>query len=128
LKILLDTCAFLWIASDDKNLSAAARDCFQDTGNEVWLSAASEWEIVVKHGAKKLVLPEPPDDFLPARRRAYGISALAISEEAVLRLARLPGLHKDPFDRMLVCQAIVEGCVILTPDPLIRQYPVRCEW
>lgn len=128
MKVLLDTCAFLWIATDDRKLSETARAWYQDAENGMWLSVVSEWEIVVKLAAKKISLPEPPGEFFPRRRKVYGLASLHLDEESVLRLAHLPGLHKDPFDRMLVCQAITEGCIILTPDPLIRQYPVRCVW
>ena len=128
MNVLLDTCVFLWIATEDKQLSDTARAWYQDTENDIWLSVVSEWEIVVKHAAKKLVLPEPPEEFFPRCRNVCGLALLNLDEESVLTLARLPDLHKDPFDRMLVCQAISLGCVILTPDPLIRQYPVRCVW
>lgn len=128
MNILLDTCAFLWIAGDAPELSREARDRFQDPDNEVYLSSASAWEIAIKHSLGKLPLPENPDRFVPARRKEHGVLMLAVEEEAALHLGRLPDLHRDPFDRILVCQAIVGGMAILTPDPLIRQYPVRTFW
>ena len=73
-------------------------------------------------------LPEEPARFVPAQREAHGIDALDITEEAALHQARLPWLHRDPFDRMLVSQAIVHGLTILTPDPLITQYAARSVW
>jgi len=76
----------------------------------------------------KLPLPEPPGRFVPLQRKQHGIDPLQLNEEAALHLSRLPLLHKDPFDRMLVCQAVVHRLVILTPDELIHQYPVRTVW
>jgi PIN domain nuclease of toxin-antitoxin system len=118
----------LLIAGDAAALSPRARMLFRDPGNEVYLSAVSGWEIAVKHGLGRLVLPTAPDRFVPEQREAHGIVPLALDEESVLQVTRLPDLHRDPFDRMLVCQAIAHGLVILTPDPLIARYPVRTVW
>jgi PIN domain nuclease of toxin-antitoxin system len=128
LKLLLDTCTFLWIITDATELSAKARKLFTDPDNEVFLSAVSAWEISVKHALKRLPLPELPSRFIPAQREKHGIDPLPLQEEATLYLPALPEYHKDPFDRMLVCQAIVHGLVILTPDDLITQYPVPSIW
>ena len=128
MKILLDTCAFLWILSDAPDLSKDARSCFQDPSNDVFLSSVSVWEIMVKHGIGRIGLPEPPDRYVPRMRDLHGISPLALDEAAVLYLSRLPALHKDPFDRMLACQALSAGLVILTPDETLRQYPVSTQW
>lgn len=99
-----------------------------DPDNEVFLSAVSAWEIALKHALGRLPLPEPPERFIPEQRRRHGIEALPVDEEAALHVGRLPGLHRDPFDRMLVSQAIVHGLVILGPDPMVSQYPVRVAW
>ncbi len=128
MRLLLDTCAFIWIASDAPELSSRAREIFRSPDNDVYLSAVSTWEISVKHGLGRLPLPGPPETYVPGLRQRHGIEPLALNEEATLYLGRLPSLHRDPFDRMLVCQAIVEGMVILTPDELITQYPVRSMW
>lgn len=128
MKLLLDTCTFLWIISDDPALSEEARAAFSDPANEVYLSSVSVWEIAVKHALKRLPLPEAPDRFIPAQRTRHAIQSLPLEEEAVLQLSRLPERHRDPFDRMLVCQAIAHGLVVLTPDEAIRQYPVRTVW
>jgi PIN domain nuclease of toxin-antitoxin system len=128
MKLLLDTCAFLWIATDDPHLSARARQLFSDPSNEAYLSSVSAWEIGVKHRLGRLPLPAPPDRLVPEMRAAHGIVGLPLDEESALHQARLPELHRDPFDRMLVCQAIVHGMVVLTPDELITQYPVRAAW
>jgi PIN domain nuclease of toxin-antitoxin system len=126
--ILLDTCTFLWIVSGSNELSDTARRLFSDPGNEVYLSVASVWEIVVKHQLGKLPLPEPPHEFIKKWRMRHDIDSLPLDESAVLQLSRLPEYHKDPFDRILVCQAIAGSMVILTPDPRITRYPVRTEW
>ena len=128
MKLLLDTSTFLWIANDAPELSAHARELFVDAGNEVSLSSVSAWEMAVKYALGRLPLPEPPERFVRLQREQHGIEPLPLDEEAALHLTRLPLLHKDPFDRMLICQAIVHGLVILTPDQLIYQYPVRTIW
>jgi PIN domain nuclease of toxin-antitoxin system len=127
-RILLDTVTFLWAVTDAPDLSDDARELFVDPGNEIYLSSVSTWEIVIKHSLGKLPLPEPPIRFVPALRKQHSIDALPLDEEATLHLTRLPALHRDPFDRMLVCQAIVHHLVILTPDELINQYSVRTMW
>lgn len=128
MNILLDTCSFLWIISGSGELSATAREAFADPGNEVFLSAASCWEISVKWSLGKLRLPEDPARFLPEQRSQHYIEPLPITEQSVFHLAKLPHHHKDPFDRILICQAIEHSLVLLTPDPLITQYPVRTAW
>jgi PIN domain nuclease of toxin-antitoxin system len=128
MKILLDTCAFLWIISDMPELSETGRLLFVDPTNEVYLSSVSAWEIAIKHALGRLPLPETPERFVPTQRKQHRIDPLPLEEEATLYLSRLPSYHQDPFDRMLICQAVVHGMVILTPDELIRQYPVRTSW
>lgn len=128
MRLLLDTCTFLWIAVNAKDLSVSARKLFVDPGNDVFLSVASAWEIAVKHRLGKLPLPEPVARFVPALRERHGIESLTLDEESALHEARLPPLHRDPFDRILVSQAIVHGLVILTPDSQVQQYPVRTIW
>lgn len=128
MRVLLDTSTFLWIIIDSPELSDHARELFVDPDNEVYLSSVSTWEIGLKHSLRRLPLPEPPDQFILSRRDKYGIESLPLEEEATLHLIRLPNLHRDPFDRMLICQAIVHGMVILSPDQLVSQYPVRVTW
>ena len=128
MRLLLDTCTFLWIVGGAKDLSPRAREAFADPANEALLSAACALEIAVKHRLGRLPLPEPPDVFVPAQRVAHGIEPLPLDEEAALHVAKLPDLHRDPFDRMLVAQALVGGLVVLTPDDSIREYPVRTLW
>jgi PIN domain nuclease of toxin-antitoxin system len=128
MKLLVDTCTFLWIVTESPRLSKTAAAVFLDRNNERYLSAASAWEISIKHAAGRLPLPGRPDVFVPMVRDASGIASLEIDEESALHAGRLPGLHADPFDRMLVAQAIVHGMTILTPDPQIEQYAARVLW
>ena len=128
MKLLLDTCVFLWVLTDDKALSDQPREWIADPENEIYLSSVSVWEIMVKHALGRLSLPEPPHLFLSRQRSLHGIEPLPLQEEAVLQLNRLPDYHKDPFDRMLICQSIMHGMPILTPDAAINRYPVRTMW
>ena len=128
MNFLLDTCTFLWIVADSPDLSEKARRLFVDPENEVYLSVASAWEIIIKHKLGKLPLPEPPHDFILNWRVRHDIESLPLDESAVLQLARLPEYHKDPFDRIIICQAIASGLIILTPDSHISKYPIRTEW
>jgi PIN domain nuclease of toxin-antitoxin system len=126
--LLLDTCTFLWLISDSTELSDPARELFADPENQVYLSVASAWEIIVKNRLGKLPLPEPAHDFVRTWRQRHQIESLSLDEPSVLQLSRLPEYHKDPFDRIIICQAIANSLVILTPDSHITKYPVRTEW
>jgi PIN domain nuclease of toxin-antitoxin system len=124
MRILLDTHVFLWHLTDDPRLPAPFLAAILDPGNEVYLSVASVWEAVVKYQIGKLPLPGPPEVFLPAERQAHGISSLAIDEETMPHLAGLPLHHRDPFDRILVAQALQHGLTVATVDPAVAVYPV----
>ena len=128
MNLLLDTVTFLWLVGDSPHLTEGVRAAFRDPGREVFLSSASSWEIAVKNQLGKLPLPRPPEVFVPEMRERLSVQSLAIDEGSTLQLAKLPDLHRDPFDRMLVCQAIQHGLTIATPDQQLRQYPVRCLW
>jgi PIN domain nuclease of toxin-antitoxin system len=129
-KLLLDSCTFLWLIWDEPELSHEARLRIADPRNEVYLSAISLWEILLKHQAGRLALPKPidPERFYIEQREAHRIAPLPLAEEAVVQMVKLPALHRDPFDRMLICQAIAHGLVVCTPDRAIQQYPVRTLW
>jgi PIN domain nuclease of toxin-antitoxin system len=128
MRLLLDTVTFLWLAEGDPKLSERAGGLIVDPANEVFLSSASSWEIAIKHGLGRLHLRVAPQDYVPEQRRLHRIEALPISEEEVLQVGKLPSLHRDPFDRVIVAQAIVYGMVVATPDEAIRKYPVRAVW
>jgi PIN domain nuclease of toxin-antitoxin system len=125
-KLLLDTCVLIWLASGERSLPERVRSAIADA--EVMVSAATAWEIAIKYAKGSLRLNMPPDRFVPSARSRYGLAALPIDEESALHIAKLPSLHADPFDRMLVSQAIVHGLTIVTPDPLVTQYPARTMW
>jgi PIN domain nuclease of toxin-antitoxin system len=128
LRLLLDTCTFLWITLDAPELSQRARELFVEPANDVYLSTVSAWEIALKVSIGRLSIPWGRGSFIRTQREQHGIDSLPLDEETALHLPRLPDLHKDPFDRMLVCQALCHGLVILTPDDLILRYSVRTEW
>lgn len=128
MRLLLDTCTFLWVVSGDAALSERARRLVTDRAHECFLSSVSAWEIAVKHAIGRLPLPVAADRFVPAERERHGIAGLPLDELSTLQLPRLPLLHRDPFDRMLVCQALAGGLTILTPDEGIRRYPVLSDW
>lgn len=116
------------MATETGRVSTKAKEAFADPDNEVFLSVVSCWEIAVKHAAGKLKLPQPPLKLVSAYRERYGVGSLPLDEESALHVGRLPKLHADPFDRMLVCQSVVQGMAILTPDELIAQYTIRTIW
>ncbi|NJK39649.1 MAG: type II toxin-antitoxin system VapC family toxin [Oscillatoriales cyanobacterium SM2_3_0] len=105
-------------------LSTDIQDSIRDPNNEVCLSAISVWEVIVKYQLGKLPLPERPETYLPKQRDLHQISSLSLDENSVVQLAKLPPLHRDPFDRMLICQALQNGLTIATVDSAIRAYPV----
>lgn len=126
--MLLDTAPLLWLAAGSEALSETVVARVLDPDNEVFVSSVSAWEIAVKYGLGRLRLQDRPERLLPQIREAYGITSLPLTEEAALTLHRLPALHRDPFDRMLVCQAIAHGLTLATPDGAIQRYPVSTIW
>lgn len=128
MKILLDTCTFLWLINDAQELSESAKKLFQNTNNPVFLSSVYVWEIVVKNQLGKLPLPEDPEQFIYGSCEKHLIENIPLNNEAIFHLTNLPNYHRDPFDRMLVCQAIEHDLTLLTSDKLITQYPVKTAW
>ena len=123
--MLLDTHIFLWFISGDTQLSTDVRDAIRDPDNEVYLSAISVWEAIIKYQLGKLPLPEHPETYLPKQRDLHQIASLDLNESSVIQLAKLPPLHRDPFDRMLICQALQNSLTIATVDAAVRAYPVN---
>jgi PIN domain nuclease of toxin-antitoxin system len=113
MRLLLDTHIFLWFISGDTRLPADWRDSIRDPGNAVYLSVVCVWEAIVKHRLGKLPLPYPSEHYLPAQRVRHQIASLPLDEASVCQLATLPAVHRDPFDRMLVCQALEHGLTII---------------
>jgi PIN domain nuclease of toxin-antitoxin system len=122
MKLLLDTHIFLWFISGDFKLSVSAIDRIRDSNNDVYLSVVSIWEATVKYQLGKLPLPESPEKYLPKQRIRHRIESLSIDEGTIGKLIDLPPIHRDPFDRILICQAIQHGLSIVTVDSQISQY------
>ena len=128
MKLLLDTVTFLDAAFSSKDISDRAKDLLLHRDNDLFVSVASYWEIAIKYSIRRLTLPDSPDQFVPKHRAKLGAEILPLDEESALHVTRLPHIHRDPFDRILICQAIVHGMVLVTPDARISQYPVRTAW
>ena len=121
---LLDTQVWLWLTVDPDRVAEQVVDVLADPANDVMLSAASSWEIAIKYALGKLPLPREPAGFVPEQLRLQGIRPVAIEHDHVLRVASLPQHHRDPFDRLLVAQALSLGATIVTADPEIARYDV----
>ena len=129
MRVLLDTHAFLWWVSErGARLSDRAREVMVDGDTEVSFSIASVWEIAIKTGVGRIDLPDNVERYVPDRLRRHAIDLLAIELRHALRAGTLPRIHGDPFDRMLVAQAQVEGLPIITADPAISRYDVETIW
>jgi PIN domain nuclease of toxin-antitoxin system len=126
MRLLLDTHVFLWYVSADGRLPRKFANAIGEPANDVFLSVASVWEAVIKFALGKLPLPSPPSEYLPRQRAAHQITSLSIDEAALPHLVSLPPLHRDPFDRLLVAQALEHALTIVTVDPVVRAYPAPC--
>ena len=127
MKLLLDTHAFIWWDSDPARLSATALAAMLDPANEVWLSVASAWEMVIKVQLGKLALRLPLADIV-RQQQANGLRVLPVALVHAMAVEGLPAIHKDPFDRVLIAQANAEGAELVSADPVVRHYPVRVLW
>ena len=128
MKYLLDTNVWLWSNFEPQRLSPKAHEIFADLSQELFLSAASAWEISIKWAVGKLRLPEPPSTYVPRRTADQGIRHLSVSHQHALAVSALPKHPRDPFDRLLVAQAIAEGLVLISSDPIFRRYAVELLW
>ena len=130
MRLLLDTCTFLWLIWDEAELASGARDVARDPDHEVFLSPVSVWEALVKHQIGKLQLKTSESAWrhFTTQRVAHHVESLPLDEASLAHVTTLPGLHRDPFDRLLICQAIEHGLAIVTPDPAIQRYPVKTLW
>jgi PIN domain nuclease of toxin-antitoxin system len=129
MRVLIDTQVFLWWSSDrGTRVSEPAREILSDGAIEVSFSMASAWEIAIKVGGGRMELPETVERYLPDRLRQHGFDLMAIELAHVVRAGVLPRFHGDPFDRMLIAQAQIEGLPILTADPSISRYDVETIW
>jgi PIN domain nuclease of toxin-antitoxin system len=127
-KLILDTSALLWVLLTPANLSATAARLLSDPANLLFVSVASLWEITIKVGIGKLAIPNSDIEEVIANLAAFRIRVLPIRSEDLKALQALPPHHKDPFDRIIVAQAQVEGIPIVTTDQRIQQYAVRVLW
>lgn len=128
MRLLLDTCTFVWLTAMPDRLSPAARDAINLERNEIFLSHVSVWEIHMKHLAGKLDLPQKPRVWISSQMAARGLDEWPIDLESIHRTSELPAHHKDPFDRMLIAQAEIHGFVIVTPDTAFHGYKTRLIW
>ncbi len=125
--LLLDTCTFIWLTGAPGQLSPTAQRAI-DEASELYVSDVSIWEICLKWQARKLRLPTPPRRWITEQLGVWALGRLRIESEDLFRSAELPDLHKDPFDRLLVAQALVHNARLVTPDPAIHSYPVAVLW
>ena len=128
MKFLLDTHTLLWWILDDLQLSVDVRAIIDDPANRLFVSAASAWGIALKFSVNKLALPESPTTLIPRILREEGFIALPISVAHALETQDLPLHHKDPFDRILIAQAMVGKMPLLTADAAFAAYPVQTIW
>lgn len=123
--ILIDTQCWLWAMEDPSRFRPETRKLIEDQTNEIFFSAASSWEILIKTSLGKLALPEDSAQYISSRIREENFTELAIEVSHTLALSKLPMHHKDPFDRILIAQSISENIPILTSDKIFKKYPVQ---
>jgi PIN domain nuclease of toxin-antitoxin system len=128
MKYLLDTMVWLWSVGPVENIGGRGREILADGDAEIYLSSASCWEVAIKTQAGKYALPEPPTRYIPKRLAQQGIRALAISHAHALKVYDLALHHRDPFDRLIIAQAITEEMSVLTADRIFEKYPVHVVW
>lgn len=128
MRVLLDTHIFLWFIESDTRLSASARQMIMDNETDVHLSIVSVWEMAIKASIGKLKIPSTIDIFIPQQSRDNDMMLLNITIDDIARLTTLPFHHRDPFDRLLIAQAMVEQLPILSADNVFEVYDVDCIW
>ena len=128
MKLLLDTHTFLWFLDGSPQLSPPARSLVEDGTNEVYLSSGSLWEMAIKVSLGKLTPAQPFETPIPAQLALNSIQVLAISVAHTAQVAALPFHHRDPFDRLLIAQALVEGMPIVGVDTAFDAYSVTRLW
>jgi PIN domain nuclease of toxin-antitoxin system len=127
-RLLLDTHTLLWFLLDDPKLANIAREAIADSGNSVEISPATYWEIAIKISLGKYELPEPYGRFMERELRDNAIRILPILPRHTAALTDLPFFHRDPFDRLIIAQAMVEGIPVVSGDSQFDAYPVRRIW
>jgi PIN domain nuclease of toxin-antitoxin system len=127
-KYLLDTHTFLWWNLDDPQLSPQAKEIIADGSNEIFLSAGSAWEIAIKAAKGRLILPEPPTQYVAERMSLYRFQSLTVQISHACQVYQLPPHHHDPFDRLLIAQSQLESLPLLTGDNIISRYEIETIW
>lgn len=127
-RLLLDTCTFIWLTQEPARISRAARAALDDPGNDLLLSHVSVWEILNKATSGKLELPDVPHRWVDDQIVARGVAELPIDRPSLSRMSELPLHHRDPFDRLLVGQALVHGLRIVSPDTAFLPYGAPIVW
>jgi len=125
MKYLLDTGVFLWGLTAEQKLNRAAKEVLTDPTSELYLSAASAWEIAIKFATGALPLPKAPSEYVPYALRLWGMQSLDITQEHALKAGELPAHHRDPFDRMIIAQGISEKMSVLSADRNFEKYKVN---
>jgi PIN domain nuclease of toxin-antitoxin system len=128
MKYLLDTVVWLWSVGPTEKIGSAGLEILTNGEEDIYLSAASSWEISIKTKLGKYDLPEEPSHYIPNRTARQGIQSLSITQNHTLKVYDLPLHHSDPFDRLIIAQAVAENMVILTSDRIFRKYPVELLW
>jgi len=124
MKFLLDTSVFLWSLDADHRLNTRAKEILTRPSSELYFSAVSSWEIAIKFALGSLPLPNAPSEFIPLALRSWAVRPFDITHEHALRAGELPLHHRDPFDRMLIAQALTEKMTLLTADRAFQVYKV----
>lgn len=125
MRYLLDTHVFLWAVGEPERIPHKALSVLKDPDSQLFFSAASGWEIAIKHGLGKLALPDAPEVCIPKFMQIHGMVELPVTLGYTLRVGRLPNHHKDPFDRIIIAQALFERMTIITYDKQIGRYGAR---
>jgi len=128
MKCLVDTCTALWLWSKPEQLPDAVVNVVRDASNEVVFCQVSTLEIQLKFGLGKLTLPKPPAEFVPEAIERHYMVYDPIRDDAIFLLQKLPPIHNDPFDRLLITQALTSGATLLTPNSSVHKYPVPVLW
>ena len=128
MRYLLDTHTFLWWNMDDPQLGSFAKELISDSNNEIFLSAASAWEIAIKAVRGRLTLPEDPTRYISNRLSLHGFQALPVQIYHAAQVYKLPTHHADPFDRLLIAQSQIESMPLISVDADMRKYEVEVVW
>ena len=128
MKLLLDTCAFLWMCSQPDLLSSAATNAIENEHSVLHFSDASIWEIALKYRIGKLPLPDPPRIWIPEEVRFHGVELVSINIDAIFTACELDSDHRDPFDRLIAAHAEINGLTVVSPDHAFAKLGVDVIW